>query len=126
VARPRIPLEIAKITGRTRINPARFEGRANPQSGPLGDAPRWMSRKQVAAWALLKSEFPWLQRSDRALTEIAATIRARLIGGEDISVAELNLLRLCLGQMGGSPSDRSKVSVEESNNEADAGARYFQ
>jgi hypothetical protein len=48
-------------------------------------------------------ELPWLNQSHRALVGIASGIRAKLMSGEDISVNGLNLLRLCLGQMGATP-----------------------
>jgi hypothetical protein len=109
--RRRIPTEKAKITGAARINPGRFAGRSNPQTGRLGQASSWLSAEQAAAWDLFRAEFPWLQESDRALVEIATILRARLLAGEDIGTAGLNQLRLCYGMMGGTPADRSKVTL---------------
>jgi hypothetical protein len=84
-----------------------------------------MTAEQRRAWEMFRAELPWLRASDRGLVEIAATIRARLIAGKDVGMTALNLLRLCLAQMGGSPSDRSKISTVEENND-DAVTRYFQ
>jgi hypothetical protein len=85
-----------------------------------------MTAEQGRAWAMFAREIPWLRESDRGLVEIAAAIRARLIAGEDVGLSALNLLRLCYGQMGGSPADRSKVSaVEENNEKAEALARRY-
>jgi hypothetical protein len=110
-------MELARITGRMKVNPARFERRANPRTGQLGKASVWMSDAQRKAWAMFQHEIPWLCESDRALVEVAATIRARLMAGEAVPTASLNLLRLCCAQMGGSPSDRSRVNVVEQPNE---------
>jgi hypothetical protein len=115
--RRRIPIELARATGRTKKDPGRFRNRANPQTGPLGKAPPWMSAEQAAAWELFRTEYPWLQESDRALVEIATILRARVLAGEDIGTAGLNQLRLCCGMMGGTPADRSKVTLVEEPDE---------
>lgn len=70
-----------------------------------------MSKDQVAAWDTMAAEVPWLNRSHRALVEIAAYIRGRLVAGEDVGVQALNLLRQCLGQMGATPADASKAGA---------------
>jgi len=115
--RRRIPKEKAEATGAAKRNPARFAGRSAPQTGPLGPVPSWMSADQAAAWELFRAEYPWLQRSDRCLVEIATILRARVLAGEDIGAAGLNQLRLCVGAMGGSPADRAKVTMVEEPDE---------
>jgi hypothetical protein len=126
MARPRVPLLKAEITGRTIRNPKRFEGRREPASGgPLGHPPRWFkTQDQKDAWNEFCDELPWLNKSHRALVGIAATIRARLIAGDDIGVKAANLLRMCLGQLGATPVDASKVRmpVEKVDDPAD---KYF-
>src|SRR5262245_4842739 len=98
--RPRIPKEVARITGRAKSHPARYRDRAEPPpTAPLGEASAWMTAEQGRAWALFRGELPWLREADRALVEIAATIRARLIAGDAVGLSALNLLRLCLAQM---------------------------
>jgi hypothetical protein len=127
--RARVPMELARITGRTKRDPARFAGRVNPRTERLGKPSVWMTTEQRKAWGMFAREFPWLRESDRGLVEIAATVRARLIAGDDVGLSALNMLRLCYAQMGGSPSDRSKVELAatEAEHEAaeDACAKYF-
>jgi hypothetical protein len=113
MARKRIPLELARATGRTKKDPARFAGRSDPRTGRLGAASPWLSAEQAAVWGLFLAEFPWLEESDRCLVEIATVLRARLLTGEDIGASGLNQLRLCVGAMGGSPTDRAKVTMVE-------------
>jgi hypothetical protein len=125
MARKRTPLELAQATGRTKKDPGRFAGRANPCTGRLGKASSWMSAEQAAAWDLFLAEFPWLQESDRALTEIATVIRARVLAGEDVGTAGFNQLRLCCNMMGGSPADRAKVTLIEEPDEEDPTDVYF-
>jgi hypothetical protein len=83
-----------------------------------------MTQHQKTAWTTFRDELPWLNRSHRSLTEIAATIRARVMTGDDIGVKALGLLRQCLGQMGATPADSSKVKmpVEKIDDPAD---KYF-
>jgi hypothetical protein len=70
-----------------------------------------MNDGQRAAWNLIRREVPWLMESDRALVEIATSIRARMMAGEEVGVGALNQLRMCMAQMGATPADRSKVAV---------------
>jgi len=113
----------AKATGQA----SRFKDRREPQSkGPLGKPPKWMVRKhQLEAWQTFSDEVPWLNHSHRALVGIASEIRGRLIAGEEVSVNGLNLLRLCLGQMGATPVDSSKITLPEDKDHADPSDKYF-
>ena|SRR5258705_11938926 len=127
MARPRVPLIKAQVTGRTIRNPNRFKDRKEPKSnGPLGDPPRWFKNQiQKDAWNTFRDELPWLNHSHRSLIEIAATIRARVMTGDDIGVKALNLLRQCLGQMGATPSDASKVNMPAGEEPNDPSKKYF-
>ena len=124
--RPRVPKAKAVATGRVLHDPKRFQAREEPATnGPLGDAPAWLkTQSQKDAWDEFQSEIPWLNKSHRSLVAIAATIRARVMSGEDIGVKALNLLRMCLGQLGATPTDASKVRmpVEKKDDPAD---KYF-
>jgi hypothetical protein len=111
--RRRVPTELARVTGAAIRNPGRFAGRTNPRTGELGNAPAWLSPAQVAAFEVLREAFPWLQRSDRILVGLAATILARVMAGEDVGMTAINQLRLQISQMGGSPTDLSKIAVAE-------------
>lgn len=95
----------------------------------LGGPPEWMvdtnSRKPATAWHTLAAEIPWLNRSHRALMEIAAYLRGRLMGGEDVGVQALNLLRQCLGQMGATPADASKAGAKPDGQKTDAADEFF-
>lgn len=108
--RPRIPKSRALIEGRDLAHPERHRRRNEPTAAPLGKPPKWMSSTQATAWRTFEAEAPWLNFSHRALVEIASTVRARLASGEDVGVQAMGLLRLCLGSMGLTPADASKVS----------------
>ena len=122
--RPRTPREKARITGADRNHPSRFARRFAPNLVPLGEASNWMNDGQRAAWKLIQREIPWLMESDRALVEIAASIRAWLMTGEEVSASALNQLRMCMAQMGATPADRSKVALPDEPDE-DPTDRFF-
>lgn len=120
MARPRNPVAKAKTAGREIIHAGRYKDRKEPKvTAPVGNAPRWMSADQVKVWLAFTTECPWLNGSHRGLLEVAVPIRARLWAGEEVGVQALNLLRQCLGQMGATPADASKVSVPDETEDPD-------
>lgn len=126
MARPRTPTAKAKVTGAAFKRRLKFEARHDPAGNePLGKAPSWMGEHQIAAWALFAKEVPWLNSSHRGLVEIAATIRGRLMAGEEVGVQAMNLLRQALGQMGATPADASKASERPDDGEEDQAESYF-
>lgn len=120
MARPRTPRAKAAVEARDKKDPQRFKNRKEPNSpGDLGAPPEWMGGEQRLAWRTFQKEIPWLNGSHRGLVEIATIIRARLTAGEEVGIQALNLLRQCLGSMGATPSDASKVSLPDDDEEAD-------
>ena len=60
------------------------------------------------------------------MLENACSIRGRLLAGEIVGVQALNLLRQCLGQMGASPSDESKiVTADDDLDDADGDEKFY-
>lgn len=112
MARPRNPLGKAKVEGRDQHDAKRFKDRKEPAvTDEIGRPPAWMGEEQRKVWEQFCKELPWLNGSHRALLEIATTIRAKLVSGGEVGVQALGLLRQCLGQMGATPADATKVSV---------------
>lgn len=112
---PRKPVALARITGADIKHKSRFAGRNEPVvTDGLGDPPDWLKdtdkSKAREAWLELNAEIPWLNSSHRTLVEIDATVRGRLMAGGEVGSNALNLLRQCLGSMGASPVDASKVN----------------
>jgi hypothetical protein len=120
-------LSKAKATGQDVIHATRFNKRKEPPSnGPLGDAPKWMKNKeQIESWDTFRIEVPWLNKSHRCLTAIACIARANLISGGEFNVRMANLLRQCLGQMGASPVDASKITLPNEGEPEDPADKYF-
>lgn len=119
MANPRTPTAKAKATGAALKNPGRHADRSNPRTVPLGDPSSFLDGHGKAAWEGYRREMPWLMESDRSLVEIAALVRGRLLGGEDVGMTALSMLQSILSKMGGSPADRSKVAVPDDEKEED-------
>jgi hypothetical protein len=110
--RPRTPLAKARLTGADRKDPSRFAARAEPAlSGRgIGLAPEYLSPSGRKAWATFTDELPWLMHEDRAILEVAATLRGRIADEPaTASAALLGQYRLFLAALGATPVDRSKV-----------------
>jgi hypothetical protein len=119
---------LINATGRILHDPKRFKGRVEPiVKDPLGKPPKCMKKaSQREAWETFADELPWLNKSHRSIVGIASEIRGKLISGEEVSVNQLNLLRQCLGQLGATPSDASKVKMPDGEDgEDDPAHRYF-
>lgn len=106
--RPRKPREVARITGRIERDPGRYAALYEPDDRPLGDPPEWLPAQAKLAWVELYPAVPWLRQSHRGLVEIAALLLVKARSA-DPSISAMNLLRLCLGQMGATPADFVRV-----------------
>lgn len=117
-------MSVAALEGRNLMNAGRFKSRVEPiVSDPLGDPPDWIadspSRFSRSAWALFQNDIPWLNSSHRILVGMASTVQGRLMAGQDVGIHAMNLLRQCLGSMGATPSDASKVKLPDDGEEKD-------
>lgn len=124
MANPRTPVGKARVTGADMSHPGRHKSRKEPKGSGLGKPSPFLDEFGVKAWEGFKQELPWLAESDRALVEIASSVRGRLLAGEDVGVTALSMLQSILSKMGGSPADRSKVSVDDGEEE-DPAESYF-
>ncbi|QQF02901.1 hypothetical protein [Sinorhizobium meliloti] len=122
MARPRNPLGKAKVEGRDKMNAGRFKNRKEPSVDEgIGAPPTWMNANQRKVWALFCRELPWLNGSHRALLEIAVSLRTRLVSGDEVGVQALGLLKQCLGAMGATPADATKVTVPNEEDDEEDG-----
>jgi len=122
MSRSRLPQEVARITGAVGKSAGRFDGRSDPKVKSLGPAPNRFTAEQKQIWDDFNADFPWLGRSDRCLVEVATSLmdQMRTLGAE-APIALYAQTRMMLGQMGGTPVDRSKVMVpkKEGNDPSD-------
>ena len=111
MSRPRLPNQVAKITGADKRSPGRFKGRSAPKVKSLGPAPKRFTPEQVEIWDEFNSDFPWLGRSDRRLVGLAVLLQSEIDDdAKETPVAVYAQMRLLLSSMGGSPVDRTKVA----------------
>ena len=126
MARPRVPKAKAKATGQDVQHAPRFEPRKEPKvTDTVGDPPGPFKEWAIKAWNQFKDEIPWLNKSHRAVLEIACGVRSRMMAGEDVGIQALNLLRQCLGQMGATPADASKVTIPDGEEDKDPADKYL-
>lgn len=111
--RPKTPLKVIRTKGLDKRDPGRYGGRSEPRTRALGEPSASLDAAAREAWKLFTDEIPWLAESDRALVEIACTLRARLMTDPEMGVNALAQLRMCLSAMGASPADRSKVGAQD-------------
>lgn len=106
----RLPVSKARALGADIRNPARHEGRNDPTVSPLGDASNHLDGPQQEAWQRFQAEIPWLVESDRAMVEVASILRARVTGGGEIGVNQLQTFSAVLSKLGATPVDRSRIA----------------
>lgn len=127
MARPRTPKAKAEVTGQAKVRRKKFEGRNEPSApSDVGDPHTWLNENAQKAWREIVDEIPWLNSSHRGHLSIAASIRGRMMAGDECGVQALNLLRQCYGQMGATPADASKVGAQPNGDEdEDPAKKYF-
>jgi phage terminase small subunit len=115
--KPRLPALKAAITGATAKNPGRFKGRANPKGKTVGAPPEHLSPTAKRAWRMFASRMPWLTASDEAMLELASMIRGQILAREDVGVQKLGLYATTLSKLGATPTDRTKVTMPDDDEE---------
>jgi len=119
MAKPRLPEQVASVTGADKRSPGRFVGRKSPKVLSLGNAPKSFTPDQIEIWDEFNADFPWLGRSDRRVVGLAVILQSEIDDPEvDTPVAVFAQMRMLLSSMGGTPVDRSKVSAPD-DDEAD-------
>jgi hypothetical protein len=83
-----------------------------------------LKKPAADAWEAFDDELPWLNRSHRCIVGIASIARSELAAG-CADTKMLNLLRQCLGQMGATPADASKITMPDDGAPEDISEKYF-
>ena len=114
----RKPLSLAQATGSIDKNPARFSGRVEPQTIPLGPATSALSDDERKCWDWFRAHFFYLTELDRPIIEVACKLRVKCLKNEISEVGRSQLVSL-MGRLGGSPADRTRVQLPEPPRETD-------
>jgi hypothetical protein len=114
VSRPRTSTAILESRGAFVHNPGRRASRANEPrpTAQLGRPPKHLPDEEKRTWRELARIAPpgVLTNSDRWLAEIAVRLMTQVRQGNARTMHFGQLLQ-CLGRMGLTPSDRSRVSA---------------
>jgi len=114
----RVPLNILRLRGADKKNPARLKMRENEPipKAVLGNPPRHLAKDESKCWRELTRAAPYgvLGDSDSWEVEIASCLMAQYRRSRlDMPAARLNLLHSIMGRFGFTPADRSRVQVPE-------------
>lgn len=122
----KLPGELARITGASLKNPARYKSRtADAAADAIGDPPEWLTAAQHESWIDITGSMPWLRQSHTGIVSITAVLAAKLRNGE-AGTSAMNLLRLCLAQLGATPTDAHKIAMpEDGDNDDDLADEHF-
>ena len=128
--RPRTPLASAQASGAADHNPKRFADRVEPVArGPLGPLPNYFNDLQRDQWNELIARMPEgvLVSGDEYIVELTVLLLMRMRSFEDpLKPVEIGHLRACLGSLGLTPADRTRVNgSHESKKEDDPLAALF-
>lgn len=113
MARPRTPTNVLDLRGSFKRHPERKRTGEPKPAGKIGAAPAGLDAQQKKCWREIVKDCPpnVLTNADRWAVEICAVLMARFRVGEATG-AEVGHLRALLGQLGMTPSERAKLSIE--------------
>lgn len=113
MARPRLSLSQARLTGAYSKNPQRYRPRIEPTGmDPIGEPPEWLAPDVAEQFRELTERLPWLNASHVGITVIAAYLQARMAQGA-LGIPGMQLLRVVLNSMGATPASAHKVAVPD-------------
>jgi hypothetical protein len=125
MARNRTPQGKAEVSGRTTINPGRFEGRRTPPGKrPLGEPYLRMTDAQKEVWEECRAEMPWLHSAHRLLLRQACVLAARMDTDPEFGVSATQALSSILSKLGATPVDETKVMHGDGEDE-DPADQFF-
>lgn len=113
MGRPRLPTAVHEVKGSFIAHPERRRPSEPKAARPLGAAPKRLTEQQREAWAeIVDTAIPGvLTGADRVLVELAARLLADIWAADEVPTMKAARLEACLGRMGMTPADRSRVSV---------------
>lgn len=120
--RPRKPSKVLEMQGAFDKNPQRRRTAEPKPRGDLGKAPGHLPPNVAAVWDEIASISPpgVFGDSDRLSVEVACNLIAEMREDpRDFSASRLAQLRGLLGQFGMTPADRSKVIIDNPDDQAD-------
>ena len=125
MARSRVPMAKAAVTGADTKHPGRFVDRKTPKrTRPLGEPYAHLNDAQRLVWLELAADWPWLRRHDRVVLEMACRLIARMRSEPEFGVSAMQALSSILSKLGATPADVTKVSHGD-DEEGEPEDRFF-
>ena len=121
MARPRKPTNVLELKGAFAKNPQRRRTEEPEPEGEIGDPPEGLSEAERACWLEVVdlAHKGTLCRTDRMVVEHLARVLAELRASEEYVKTDLMIrFEMCLGRLGMTPADRSRVSVRKPKRDA--------
>ena len=116
-------MEVVRATGRDKVNPARFKGRAEfseEELPALGTPPKEAAQRIKKLWGEFVTEFPWLRESDRAAIYALCVMRSVIEGSpEECDAKFFKQYFDALKAIGGTPAERTKMPKEKNADKSD-------
>jgi hypothetical protein len=111
MARARLPVDKAAVSGAAAKNPGRHAGRTKPKGTKALGAPyASMDAAQKRAWKEFAADMPWLNSSHRRILQLACFWAAKLDDPKaEFGVSATQALSSILSKLGATPVDETKV-----------------
>lgn len=118
--RPRLPLAKAEASGAIAKNAGRFRDRKGPKrTRPVGSPYAKMTELEKWYWAEFVGDLPWLHAGHRVLLRMACQLSARMDEGSEMGVSAMQALSAILSKLGATPTDETKISHGDDEDEDD-------
>src|SRR5215218_7542410 len=113
--RHRLPTAIHEVKGTFIKHPERRRKAEPRPNGPLGPPPRRLGDDQIEAWREIVECCPpgVLTKADRLVLELTARLLAEMWAAGKLDARLAARLEACLGKLGMTPADRSKVTAAQ-------------
>lgn len=114
MARHKLPLQIARLTGAAAANPQRYRDIPPVAEGELGDPPEHLSVGAAAVWREIASTAPAgvLATADRVAVELAANLVAEYREApREFLASRIAQMTGLLARLGMTPIDRQRLAV---------------
>jgi phage terminase small subunit len=122
--RNRLTLKQAELSGSLRHDKKRFKDRMNEPAanGELGEPPERFDHELAAIWHQMAADAPVgvLTAADRTLLEVLCVLLQKFRADKHTNI-ELGHLIGCLGRLGLTPTDRTKIGVSTKKQEEQQG-----
>lgn len=118
--RPRLPMAKAEASGAIAKNAGRFRDRKAPKrTRPVGEPYAKMTEIERGYWAEFVQELPWLHSGHRVMLRMACQLSARMDEGSEMGVSAMQALSAMLSKLGATPTDETKVTQADDEDEDD-------